>query len=266
MSILNIQTAQPTGLASVIPSVIYIETTDTYAQVTISGYLTAQKQQGFTFSNDQMALVKTSDEGPVWLKVVISYSGASVLNTVVSLVEISSPGDVVLPTIASHIATFTDTAGTISEDPATAISGGNIQAGLSGTAGYLASFPATALKGSLRLAGVANVGDTLVTISNASHGQATVYSIGDIGASTGGLVASVANTRMKPVAAAAAAGGAPAQSFTDAFCTTGSVVIGNWVTQTTPASVLKIVPANGSFVVTSSADAGVGTFSYIITK
>src|SRR5260221_12261807 len=99
MAILAIQTAQPTGLASVIPNVIYIETSDTYAVVTATGYLTPQKQQGFTFSNDQMALVKTSDEGPVWLKVVITYSGASILNTVVSLVQISSPGDVILPTI-----------------------------------------------------------------------------------------------------------------------------------------------------------------------
>jgi len=71
---------------------------------------------------------------------------------------------------------------------------------------------------------------------------------------------------MKSVAGAAAAGGAAAQSFTDAFCTSGSVVIGNWKTQANAASVLKIVPGNGSFVVTSSADAGAGTFSYIITK
>ena len=71
---------------------------------------------------------------------------------------------------------------------------------------------------------------------------------------------------MKAVAGAAAAGGAAAQSFTDAFCTSGSNVIGNWNTQTNAVSVFKIVPGNGSFVVTSSGDAGVGTFNYIITK
>jgi hypothetical protein len=71
---------------------------------------------------------------------------------------------------------------------------------------------------------------------------------------------------MKAVDAAAAAGGAAAQSFTDTFCTSTSVVIGNWVTQANPVEVLKIVPGNGSFVVTSSGDAGAGTFSYIITK
>jgi hypothetical protein len=79
-------------------------------------------------------------------------------------------------------------------------------------------------------------------------------------------VAASAPLNMKAVRAAAAAGGAAAQSFTDAFCTASSVVVGNWVVQANAASVLKIVPANGSFVVTSSADAGVGTFSYIITK
>jgi V8-like Glu-specific endopeptidase len=85
MAILNIETAQPAGLTSVIPNLIYVNTSDTYAQVTAIGYLTAQSSQGYTFSNEQMALVYTSDEGAVWLKVVITYSGSSVLNTVVSL-------------------------------------------------------------------------------------------------------------------------------------------------------------------------------------
>lgn len=179
MSILALQTAAPTGLASVNPEVIYILTSDTFATVTATGYLTAQQQQGFTFNNYQMALVYTSDQGPVWLKVVITYSGATILNTVVSLVDVSNAGDVVLPTIANHIATYTNTTGTLSEDAATAINGGNIQAGLSGTAGYLSSFPATASKGSFRIVAVANTGDTLVTLSNALMGQATVVSIPD---------------------------------------------------------------------------------------
>jgi len=164
------------------------------------------------------------------------------------------------------MAIYTDIAGSLGEDAATAINGGNIQAGLSGTAGTLASYPATALRGALMLVGVANTGNTNVTISNAAHGQATVYSIGDIGASTGGLVCATSNVRMKVISAAAAAGGAAAQSFTDAFCASDSVVIGNWVTQANAASVLKIVPGAGSFVVTSSANAGVGTFSYTIYK
>jgi hypothetical protein len=97
-------------------------------------------------------------------------------------------------------------------------------------------------------------------------GQSTVYTIPDIGSSLGDIVVSTAAVRMKSVAGAAAAGGAAAQSFTDTFCTSGSNVIGNWNTQANAASVLKIVPGNGSFVVTSDVDAGVGTFNYVIMK
>ncbi len=265
MSIVNIQSIQ-TGLVGVLPSLAYIETTDPLATALTTGYLTKEVSNGMSFNLPCIAALSTMETSTStprigWFSVVNSGS-------VWSLVSASSPaaGVVTLPTIANHIGIYTDVAGSLGEDAATAINGGNIQAGLSGTAGYLASFPATASKGSLRVTAVANTGDTLVTISNAAHGQATVYSIGDIGASTGGLVCATTNARLKVVAAAAAAGGAAAQSFTDAFCTTGSVVVGNWVSQANAASVLKIVPGTGSFVVTSSADAGVGTFSYTIYK
>jgi hypothetical protein len=163
---------------------------------------------------------------------------------------------------------------------------GNIAAGSSGHAGTISSFPGTASKGSLIMAAVNNTGNTTTTISNAAMGQASVISIPDPAGATadfvlapsalvsGNLVKASGTAglivdqgfAMKSVAAAAAAGGAAAQSFTDAFCTTGSVVIGNWVTQTTPEQVVTIVPGNGSFIVTSTGDAGAGTFSYIITK
>lgn len=115
MAILGIQTAQPTGLASVNPSIIYILTSDTYATVTATGYLNNAKQEGFTFSNNQMALVYTTDDGPVWLKVVITYSGASVLNTVVSLVQLSSPGDIALPTVANNLILSTNVNGSLGD-------------------------------------------------------------------------------------------------------------------------------------------------------
>lgn len=190
MAILNIDNIQPPGLTSVNPSIVYILTNDTYATVTTTGYLTQSNKLGFTFGDQQMALVYTSDEGPVWLKVVITYSGATVLNTVVSLVQISSPGDVILPTIANHIIVSTDTAGTLGNLTGTAINNGSIQAGLSGTSGTLISYPSTASRGSLILAAVANTGNTNVTISNAAHAQASVYSIPDCGASTANLLVS----------------------------------------------------------------------------
>lgn len=194
MAILAIQTAQPTGLASVIPNVIYIETTDTYAAVTATGYLTAQKQQGFTFSNDQMALVKTSDEGPVWLKVVITYSGATVLNTVVSLVQISSPGDVTLPTIANHLIVSTDTVGTLANLTGTAINNGTIQSGLlaGGVVGAFVAYPTTTLSGFLELLPVVNSSGNFNTIiSNAAAiGQTQTISIPNSGSSTANFIVS----------------------------------------------------------------------------
>lgn len=168
--------------------------------------------------------------------------------------------------IIGRIAHFVDITGTIDDTAAAVTNAGDIYAGLDAVAGALRSYPATTATGYLSITGVSNAGAFNVVISNTSHAQSTVYSIGDIGAATGGLVAATSAIRMKSVAGAAAAGGAAAQSFTDAFCTSGSMIVGNWNTQANAVSVLKIVPGNGSFVVTSSGDAGVGTFNYIITK
>lgn len=143
---------------------------------------------------------------------------------------------------------------------------GPVTSGSAGDAGSFISFPATAANGTFIFEALNAGGAFNTTIRNSVMGQSTVYSLSDIGAATGGIPVSTAPFVMKQVAAAAAAGGNAAQSFTDAFCTSGSNVIGNWNTQANAASVLKIVPGNGSFVVTSDADAGVGTFNYVIMK
>lgn len=387
MPILNVNVNQ-IGQAGVFPALIFILTNDTLAEVTAAGYLNTVTQKFNTpLSDSDMALVTTatSENAPLqtsWLSVSFS-------NGNWSLVDPVGPGNVTLPTIANHIATYINTTGGLSEDPATAISGGNIQAGLSGTAGHVASFPATAATGSLVLTAASSSGNTVTTITNASQaaartytvpdagtsssflladsggtqtintgnvtltlgnltvsagnitatagsvsagttvtagtgitattgniaattgnitagssghagtvssfpgtaangslilagvnaggaftttisngtmGQSTVYTMGDIGATTGGLVVATSAIRMKSVAGAAVAGGAAAQTITDAFCTTGSNVVGNWNTQANAVTVEKIVPGNGSFVVTSSGDPGASTFNYIITK
>lgn len=263
MAILDIVTSF-IGETGILPSEAVINTTDTEATVLTAGYLNKAVQNGASFALPCIAKVSTRTSPTAvpqvgWYQV--SHVGANW-----SLIPAGSPGDVVLPTIANHIAVYTNTTGGLSEDAATAINGGNIQAGLSGTAGTLASFPATAANGKLIVKGVDAGGAFDTTISNGTMGQSTVYTLGDIGAATGNIPVSTSAIRVKSVAGAAAAGGAAAQSFTDAFCTSGSNVIGNWNTQTNAVTVQKIVPGNGSFVVTSSGDAGVGTFNYIITK
>jgi hypothetical protein len=163
-----------------LPNLKFMIVGDNLAAVTTAGYLTSQALEGYTLSNNDILMMlysynQQTGAGSFGI-FTVSIAGAT---GVITLTSWSNPGEVILPTIANHIATYTNTTGTLSEDPATAISGGNIQAGLSGTAGYLASFPATSAKGSLRVVAVANTGDTLVTISNALHGQASVYSIPD---------------------------------------------------------------------------------------
>jgi hypothetical protein len=58
MAILN-ATSYPPGLVDVIPSVVYLETNDTVATVTTTGYLNKRVQQGFIFQESMMALVST---------------------------------------------------------------------------------------------------------------------------------------------------------------------------------------------------------------
>lgn len=58
MTILSI-TNSDTGLVGVIPSLVYINTDDTYSTVTTPGYLNPVQQNGYAFSTYQMALVTT---------------------------------------------------------------------------------------------------------------------------------------------------------------------------------------------------------------
>ena len=82
-------------------------------------------------------------------------------------------------TTVNHIAVYSDIFGTVSQDIATAINSGNIQAGISGTAGYFASFPSNLLKGSLVFSASDNTGNTITTISNDPFGQASTILIPD---------------------------------------------------------------------------------------
>src|SRR6185503_993849 len=68
-----------TTSATTLPSIVYIQTNDTYATVTTAGYLNkaAQMYGAGTFNNSQMALVYTTDDKIVWLQVSVTFSGAT---------------------------------------------------------------------------------------------------------------------------------------------------------------------------------------------
>lgn len=275
MAIINLQTAPPTGQAAVtsqiqnsfstLPSLIYIQTTDTYATVTSTGYLTSYKQEGFTFSNNQMALVYTTDDGPVWLKVAITYSNATVLSSVVSLIQISSPGDVVLPTIANHLMVSTDTAGTLGNLTGTAINDGSIQAGRSTIAGTFISFPSSAANGTLIFAATNAGGAFNTTVTNAaSVGQNQVISIPDVGAATGQFVAKTA---------AFVSGNFPQNSGTAGLVIDSGLAVSNIVSKVAAntfsgSGQIILAKANGAEstnAVTASGNAGFITTSALTT-
>ena len=277
MPILNIVPVQ-IGAVGVVPNIACIATNDTLATVLTTGYLNQAQQNGASLAESTMCLVstKTSPSAAAtqvgWLEV--SHVGANW-----SLVQTGAPGTVTLPTIANHLAIYTNTAGQLSEDAATAINGGNIQAGLSGTAGALYSFPGTASKGKLILSAVANTGNTDVTISNAAHGQATVYSIPDVGAATGqflvktaalvsGNVVVASGTAGKVVdggfavkanTTAVYAGGGTSNAFTATGLTASSIVTAVILTSTNAVSIVKAVPSSNTLTVTFSADPGAST-------
>lgn len=181
----------------VAPNLRFMVSSDNLATITTAGYLNTTNMDSATpLSNNDviMALYAYNTQTTAGTFGIFTVSISS--STGITLVEWTGTSGVILPTIANHIATYTNTTGTLSEDAATAINGGNIQAGLSGTAGTVASFPSTASKGSLVLAAVANTGNTTTTISNAAMGQASVISIPDPGAATANFLLSAGTNTM----------------------------------------------------------------------
>lgn len=286
MSILSVTPSQ-TGLAGVVPNIIFIDTNDTLAAVTTANYLNSVASQNIPLADSNMALVSTKTS-PSAAAVQVAWLEVSRSGDNWSLVPIGGPGSVTLPTTANHLAVYNNTTGGLSQDAATAINVGNIQAGLSGTAGYVSSFPATLAKGSLHLTAVANTGDTITTISNVPMGQASTISIPDpgnaaarflvaatatpftakhlpIASGTGGLIVD-SGAQLLTGTTPSYAGGGTSNAFTVAGLTSaanGSAVIR---TSTNAVSIAKAVPGTNTLTVTFSADPGAATtVDYIYT-
>lgn len=271
MGILSIYT-DTTGQVTVYPRLIKIVTSDSLSTVTSAGYLNNVSGEGYTFlPNDVFHIVYSATTATS--SGTFAIFTCSISNGLITLAAWADAAGVTLPTIANHIATYTNTGGQLSEDPATAISGGNIQAGLSGTAGTLASFPATALKGSLVIAGVANTGNTVTTISNAAMGQASVISIPDpAGATANFAVAPAALVSGNLVSASGTAGlvqdaaiastNVVVKNAPNTFSGTGSIILPK-VNGTEAANAVTASGVSG--VITTSALTTAGGATYAIT-
>lgn len=314
MGILQI-TTDTTGQINVNPRRVKIITTDNLSTVTTAGYLNTPALEGYTILPTDiidMWYGASSLTSPGTYEIFT----VSISNGTITLVQWANPGDVLLPVvsndfanfngttgqikdsgyspsnaaktkvvmangtvIANHIATYTDTAGTIGEDAATAINGGNIQAGLSGTAGSLKSFPSAATSGSLALTAVASSGDYAAVISNASLGQATTWTLSDPAGATSKIVqapsALVSGNLVKAsgtvglvvdagfavhaATTSAYAGGGTSNTFTTTNMTSSSIVTAVILTSTNSVSITKAVPGTNTLAVTFSADPGANT-------
>lgn len=163
-----------------------IKTNNTFAEVTTTGYLTSSQSTNH-FVNGDYAIVQLSNLTDVFLNITVSVAG------VVSLVDNADTQVITYPVTANHIAVFTATSSsssTLGDDPAIAMNGGDIQAGLNAVAGKFRTYSATTTTGYMELYATANSGAFNVGITNAAHGQTTLLTIPDCGASTANLILS----------------------------------------------------------------------------
>lgn len=272
MSIVSFNTLTP-GLVGVSPRVVQLVVTDNLSTLTTAGYLNRQGQvlQGFAFYPTDVLLVSysyslASNSGTFGVFLPsISATG------VITLAQWVNSGDVLLPVVSNDFAVFNGTTGQIKDagylpsDPAkTVVAMMNAAV----TLNHVAQFADTA--GTLKDGGVLGTAAAKAASDNA---KATVASVN--GAVVSGNLAKYADTSgtvadqgvaFKSVGLAAVAGGAAAQTVTDAFCTSTSCVVASWNDTTNAVSIQKVAAGNGSFIVTSSADPGASHLNYIITK
>lgn len=274
------------GEIDVSPRLARLICNDSYATVITPGYIGTTSLQGNPLSPSDFVFVTYGAESNTQ-----GIFTPSISNGVVTLNPYIGQGNVSLPVTANHIAVFDNTSGQIGDDAATAINGGNIQAGLSGTAGHLASFPSTASKGSLRVTAVANTGNTVTTISNAAMGQASTISIPDPATATANFLirpAALVNGNLisaNGVAGLAADSGIAASNvqlktevlagtanvpaiaatfnFTVNGLTSSSIVAVNFKSQTNPASILTASAGTNNITIVATADPGTCVVQYV---
>jgi len=103
-----------------------------------------------------------------------------------TLAEVDTLDAVVAGTVAASKAVVVD--GSKNIGSFNNVVGVNFDAGASGTAGTVDVFPTTATSGKIAITCADNAANHTITLVNASHGQATIYTLPDIGQATGNVV------------------------------------------------------------------------------
>jgi hypothetical protein len=254
----------------IVPQMKRMVTTDNLATITAAGYLNSVDLQSNPIQASDVLDVlysfnQQTNSGTFGIFTV------SISNGVITLNQWANPGDVLLPVVSGDFAVFNGTSGQIKDSgsaPSAAAQPFVVTSPGSLTTNHIAQF--SDANGTLKDGGVLGTAaakaasdNTKATLASVS---ATVVS-GNLAkfADTAGTVADQ-GIAFKSVAQAAVAGGAAAQTVTDAFCTSAACVVATWNDTTNAVSIQKVAAGNGSFVVTSSADPGASHLNYFITK
>jgi hypothetical protein len=251
------------GQVGVIGAMKYMVTSDNLSKITTAGYLNnLDLAVNPIFASDVLAVNysynQQTNSGTFGIFTV------TISNGVITLVDWANAGNVLLPVVSGDVASFNGTTGQIKDSGVTFSNSSDTVSSL---------FHGTATAGDFVTVNNANktIQDSGAAPSAASQ-PFVVMSPGTL--TTGHLIklndanGTIADqgVAMKSVAQAAVAGGAAAQTVTDAFCTSAASVIASWNDTTNAVSIQKVAAGNGSFVVTSSADPGASHINYVIFK
>lgn len=95
------------NIAQQLPTFILIETNNTLAQVLTTGFLTESKQAfGFAYTNQQVALVYTTDSGSVWLQVQVTGTAPAYVYSLVGTTNVSTIFEAAVGSAAAPSYTF----------------------------------------------------------------------------------------------------------------------------------------------------------------
>ena len=243
MPILNIQSSQ-TGLVGTLPSIAYINTSDTEAQILVTGYLNQSVQSGLAaFTLPCMACVSTltapgAQQDVGWYEVQYTTTAGSPHSGIWSLVPGVNPGNVTLPTVAGDFAIFSNADGGLED------------------LGYLPSNPTLTRvvmeSGASVVGDIPQYNDVTGTIKDSGITAASISAL--LAGSGGGSIRSATVSGSFPTATTV---------ITDPAITAASVVIAAFVSSANVVSIQTVLPASGQFTINTDTAPSTAVLEYI---
>lgn len=221
MAILNIVTSV-TGLVGVTPRIVYIDTNDTLATVTTTGYLNKAQQEGASFKESDMALV-TIKSSPSATSVQVAWLEVSYSSGNWSLVAAESTS----PLASGHI--FVGNAAGVATDVA-----------MSGDATMANTGALTVAANAITTTKIINDAVTKAKLATAIQPAAVIKFAGK----------------------STQAGGSATVTITATGVVTGSLVFAAIESSANAVTIQKVTPTADTITIICSGDPGASVFSY----